>query len=258
MLRARTAAWEDPEKSIGRKSVVIKGKTVWEATGPAAEIFENKLFGIIDQLLQAHKEDLQSGEKISRAVSFHLWMVGREPQTARPTIIFTCKSQTYRTKVIRLLEKHNILVDFPGMALKSMDKMPAQPMGRGYNQHRQQLHGDMHDLEEKTIYLRVGCTNVCGSSIFVEKNHEATLGGILIIHGTYYGLTSLHPRKDKNSSLESLIGEDGKLEFDDDSDTTSTRKRFNIFYIVYSLCALSDTHAYLNRDKIFTLDLSRI
>jgi hypothetical protein len=124
MLRAKPVAWEDPEKSIGRKSTVIKGKTVWEATGPAADIFENKLFGIIDQLLKAHKEELESDEKISRTVSFHLWMVGREPRSARPTIIFTCKSPGYRAKVVRILERNNVLGDFPGMALKTMEKCP--------------------------------------------------------------------------------------------------------------------------------------
>jgi hypothetical protein len=244
MLRARTAAWEDPDKSIGRKSAVIKGKTVWEATGPAAEIFENKLFGIIDKLLQDHKEDLQSGETISRTVSFHMWMVGREPHTARPTIIFTCKSSTYRAKVIRLLEKHNVLADFPGMALKSMDRMPAQPMGRECNQHHQQLRGDIHGLEEKIIYLRAGSTNTCGSSIFVGNNHEATLGGVLLINGTYYGLTSLHLRKDRNSSLESLVGDDGKLAFDDDSDTTSTSKRARIHSASCTIFALSLTLSF--------------
>jgi hypothetical protein len=241
MLRARTAAWEDPDKSIGRKSTVIKGKTVWEATGPAAEIFENKLFGIIDKLLQDHKEDLQSGETISRTVSFHMWMVGKEPQTARPTVIFACKSSAYRTKVIRLLKKQNVLADFPGMALKSMDRMPAQPMGGRQNQHGQHIHGDIYGFEEKIVYLRAGCTNASGSSIFIGKNHEATLGGTLFINGTYYGLTSLHPRKNRNSSLESLVGENGELAFDDDSDTTSTSKKAKLASTSCTAFALSLT-----------------
>jgi hypothetical protein len=229
MLRARTAAWENPEASIGRYITVIGSKKAWEATGPAAEIFENELSGIINRLLQAHKEDLQSGEEIASAVSFHLWIVGRKTHTAKPTIIFTGKSSAYRKRAIQLLEKHNILADFPGMALKSMDKMPAQPMGKGCNQMGQQIHRDVLELEEKIVYVRAGCTKAYGSSIFVGNNHEATLGGTLLINGIYYGLTSLHPRKGRNSSLESLIGVNGKLAFDDDSDTTSTSKRAKIF-----------------------------
>jgi hypothetical protein len=147
-------------------------------------------------------------------------MVGREPKTTTTTIFFTtCKSSAYRAKLVLLFEKHNVLADFPGIALKSMDRTPVQPMDSGCNQLRQQLYGDIHSLEEKIIYWRAGSMNPCGSSIFVGNNHEATLGGILTLNGTYYGL--VHPRKDRNRSLENLVGEDGKFAFDDDSDNTS-------------------------------------
>jgi hypothetical protein len=48
MLGARTAGWEDPEESIGRKITAIGSKTAWEATGPAVEIFENEFSGVIN------------------------------------------------------------------------------------------------------------------------------------------------------------------------------------------------------------------
>ena len=227
MLRVRKVAWEGPEKSIGRKVTTSKGKTIWEATGPAADIFENELFGIIDRLLQAHKEEIQSGEKTSQTISFHLWMVGREARSARPTIIFTCKSPTYRAKVLRLLKQNNILEDFPGMALKSMDRMPAEPMSGRHNR-LQQLDGLAQNPEEVIIYSPAGTINSCGTSIFVGNNHEATLGGILLINGIYYGFTSLHPRNDENCRFESLIGEGGILAFDEDSDSQSTSKNEKI------------------------------
>jgi hypothetical protein len=243
MLRAKPAAWEDPEKSIGRKITVIKGKTIWEATGPASGIFGNKLFQIIDRLLEAHKEELESDEKVSRSVSFHLWMVGREPRSARPTVIFTCKSPGYRAKVIRTLKKSNVLADFPGIVLKSMDRRPAEPMGRNQNQLGSRFDGDSHSTEERIIYIREGNRDVCGTSIRVGTVHEATLGGVLLINGTYYGITSLHLRQDENNSLECLIGEDGELAFDEDSDIASTSKAKTTHWILDNPGRLSNTAA---------------
>jgi hypothetical protein len=224
MLRAKRTPWEDPEKSIGREVDIIKGKIVWEATGPAVEIFESKLFDIIKQLLDAHKEELESDEKVSRTVSFHLWMVGRETRSARPTIIFTCKNSGYRKKVIRILKRNNLLADFPGMSLKSMETRPAEPMGSSTNPSDSRCDGNPVTPEEKIIYIREGSPGVCGASIRVGSMHEVTLGGSLLINGTYYGITSLHARQYENSRLEGLIEDDGALAFDEDSDAASTSK----------------------------------
>lgn len=222
MLRAKSVAWPEPEKSIGRRSTVIKGKTIWEVTGPAQEIFDSGLSDRIKKLLEDHKEDLQSGEKISRAASFHMWMVGREPQIARPTIIVSCKSSAYRQKVIQLLKRNNILKDYPGMTMNSMDKMPAQPMGNSRCKSPHQTQEDLSSHQENVIYLGAGYANACGNPIIIGNIHEATLGGVLLINGTHYGFTSLHPRKNESRSLESLVGDGRELAFDYDSDATST------------------------------------
>lgn len=225
MLRAKIAAWDDPEKSIGQKTTKVKGKTVWEAKGPAKEIFDEKLSGIIKELLEANKEDLEFGEETSQTASFNLWMVGRKPQSARPTVIVACRSSTYRTNIKRLLEEKSVLADFPGIALKTMERMPAKLMGQEHDSCSEQCRREVPDLEDGVVYLRPGNSNVCGSSILVGNNHEATLGGTLLIDGKYYGFTTLHSHMGRAGSVESLIAPDAELAFDDDSEISSISKK---------------------------------
>ncbi|KAF4629312.1 hypothetical protein G7Y89_g8839 [Cudoniella acicularis] len=173
--------------------------------------------------LSPYSKEFELDEKISTNFSFHLWMVGREPRSARPTVIFTSKSDSYRTKVIRILQANDILAKFPGMSLKSMDRMPAEPMGMKQEPYPSDIESRYSGPCEQQIYLRDGGKNVCGSSIQIGVNHEATLGGVLIINGIYFGFTSLHPRTTEDSSVETFTEDNSSFQFDDDSDVTTTK-----------------------------------
>jgi hypothetical protein len=108
------------------------------------------------------------------------------------------------------------------MSLKSMDRMPAVAMGVAESDTLDADEDSSHD--GGSIFARGGISDVCGTPIFVGSKHESTLGGVLLINGKYYGMTSLHPRIDQVSEVENIFGEDGDLEFDDDSDIASISK----------------------------------
>ncbi|KAH7333286.1 hypothetical protein BKA65DRAFT_42317 [Rhexocercosporidium sp. MPI-PUGE-AT-0058] len=223
MPTAATAAWHDPQLSIGQISAIIKRKTIWEATGPALDKFENQIFQAISKLLETHKDHLEEGEEIARTYSFHLWMVGKDAQSARPTIIFTCKSAKFRTKVIKLIKKHDILGEFPGFTLNSMDRMPAVPMGPQLDAEDNWLP----DMEETvvigaTVYARGIPIDVCGALVSIGDDNETTLGGVILVGDSYYGIIALHPRLDGDSDSDSILCKHGDLRFDDDSDATSS------------------------------------
>ncbi|CZR66085.1 uncharacterized protein PAC_15986 [Phialocephala subalpina] len=232
------AAWPDPELSVGQKCIQIKRKTVWEAKGPALEKFEKEIIKQIKDLLHSHKEHLELGEQISRTVSFHLWMVGREVESAVPTIIFTSRSAKLREKVIKLIKKHDLLDDFPGFALNGMDRRPAVAMGPQLEANDSEnftlADGETTIVGESlvvaavvgaAIHARGQPVDVCGSLVSTGDGYETTLGGIITVGNQYYGFIALHPRTgfsgDRGDS-ESIICRDSDLRFDDDSDASST------------------------------------
>jgi hypothetical protein len=236
-----TAAWPDPELSVGQKCIQIKRKTVWEAKGPALEKFENEISKQINVLLDAHKEHLETGEPISRTYSFHLWMVGKTVEKAVPTIIITSKSAKLREKVTKLIKKHEVLGDFPGFALNSMDRVPATVMGP----QLEETGSENFRLEDgetignenvvgvgAAIYARGQPVDVCGTIVFTEDGNETTLGGVIVIADKdksegeqYYGFIALHPRPGTagdSGDSQSIVCRDTELKFDDDSDIAST------------------------------------
>lgn len=221
MVWPSTVTWANPELSVGRKIIVIKRKTVWEATGPALERFENELSKSIINLLHTHKEQLESKDEFRRTVSFNLWMVGKECTTAVPTVIFTSRSAPLREAVVKLIKEHNILADFLGFKLKSMDRQPAIPMGFDINGSDANL-GEYFSDERSVIYARGSLHDVCGAVVSVGGTYDTTLGGVLVIGGEYYGFIALHGGEDMAEDSESIICREDDLKFDDDeSDITS-------------------------------------
>lgn len=118
------------------------------------------------------------------------------------------------------MKESNILSD-SGIKLKTLERMPAEPMSDGSTT----INGEDNDLglDDGSICIRGESNNFCGRSIFVGRNQQATLGGVFLVKGTYYGFTALHSGVSRDSAIDSLI-ENQELAFDDDSDITSTSK----------------------------------
>ncbi|KAL8992002.1 MAG: hypothetical protein Q9169_007458, partial [Polycauliona sp. 2 TL-2023] len=254
MNTALKTKWENPKASVGKQVAATRSKTIWEASGPALELFEQEIFRTIEEVLEANKEHLDSEEELSHTVSFHLWMIGRKPDSAHPTIVFTSKSPGLRAKVIKVIKKDGLLTIYPGVRLKSMDRMPATALGNA-------LKGDCRSpatsksssslAEAQDCSLRVeslpgsrtlstkstqnfpyGASvalvqahesqQICGTSLLIGGEYEATLGGVVVIDGLFYGFTAMHPHRRR---LDDFAISDRPSEsvviFDRDSDTTS-------------------------------------
>lgn len=48
---------------------------------------------------------------------FEMFMVGKKPASASPTIIFSCDRKYSRQKAMNLVEKKKILADYPGVRI---------------------------------------------------------------------------------------------------------------------------------------------
>ncbi|KAH8598464.1 hypothetical protein B0O99DRAFT_683879 [Bisporella sp. PMI_857] len=96
--------------SIGPKIGVIHGKDCWwEAVGPALDDF-NQLVPDIKTQLESYCEPVSG----SVWVTFSVYMIGKEEQTAAPTIMFFCDESDSRKDAMNAIKKSGILKRYPG------------------------------------------------------------------------------------------------------------------------------------------------
>lgn len=246
--------WDNPQASIGKQVAATRIKTIWEASGPALELFEQRIFHAIEETLNLNKEHLDSEEESSHTISFHLWMVGRKPESAQPTIIFTSKSAALRTKVVKVIKEDRVLAEFPGIALKSMNRMPAIPMGYQSNSafsssgsafprssttneinpfdidmlqtsrtSRSAISGPSSVRDASPLLVEaLASEQVCGTPLLIDGRYEATMGGIVKINDLYFGFTVVHsPLFRVDDFTESIHSGESFVTFDQQSDSTS-------------------------------------
>lgn len=120
----KSLPWPNPQESIGKKCLSLPNIHCWQVTGPALDIME-KLSLPIMALLDKNHELLEQGESKPRAISFNMWMIGSCPSSAVPTIVFSSRSRRQRTYAKSLLKESKLLDDYPGVRIKTLDKVPA-------------------------------------------------------------------------------------------------------------------------------------
>ena len=207
--------WPNPEDSIGKPCSAVGGFQCWQAIGPAQKVLE-ELSLPIAELFEKHLEALEEEEPKPRAISFEMWMIG-PCNCAYPAIIISSRSQRQRTLAKALLKKSQLLAKYPGIKIKTLDKMPA-----------------IHQAGEHTI--RVLTSSVDKPSAYVvNKNHDfcgasisyrperlvsrlATMGGLILVDGVIYGLSAQHVRFDAVQVQEDATDTNDAACFDEDSD----------------------------------------
>lgn len=223
--------WEHPELSVGEKCEYQPiGLTCYEATGTAQQTFLGVTLAIA-KLLEDNKADLERGLPTSFSTGFHLFMVSKNkpllPFTnppsdeflrgqTRPTIVIISKSKKYRKRALFLLRGHELIKGLPGFELAGFDRHPAVPMAASFPL------ASNHDLDGNIFAAAENGRILPGSSLFFPTTGKfATLGGIVDINGTHYGMTayhaSIHDHRIKNESNHA----NEELSSDDDNDDCS-------------------------------------
>ena len=219
----KTSTWPNPEQSIGKECLSIGALRCWLPIGPALAAFE-VLSKDLKDLLDKHKDALKQGEPKPRAISFNMWMTGSEPESSSPTIVFSSKSPRQRAFAKALLKDSKLLDQYPGVRIKTLDRMPAiyqagsqEPDTIGTT--RGSTEDVPNDGSEEAIYMFDDSRGSCGALIAFGRLRLATMGGILLINGTYYGISAQHSRYESLEYPEDATNEGNSLCFDDDSDT---------------------------------------
>ena len=113
----------NPRESVGRKLSSIKnGKyTVWEATGPARDVYRT-----LAPQIKGYLENVSL--PVSEDVIWSIYMIGRSEQTAAPTVLFCCRNTSARRRIRSTIAESSIMDRFPGFGLGDMPRPPDQQM----------------------------------------------------------------------------------------------------------------------------------
>jgi hypothetical protein len=147
---------------------------VWEAVSKT-----------IIELLEDQHEHLSAGDS---SLGVGIFMIGRKPTSANPTVLFSCENKPPRQKAMEIVQKRGILAPYPGVLTAESSRVP-QLLARGNDADAPSY--------EPTIY-RNGPLVSCGTGFVVRAIdggswRKAAIGGTVCIENEYYGLTTAHP-----------------------------------------------------------------
>ena len=208
MFENKNSTWPDPEQSIGKECLSICGMRCWLPIGPALAAFE-VLSKDLQDLLDKHKDALKQGEPKPRAISFNMWMTGSKPETSSPTIVFSSRSPRQRAFANALLKDSKLLDQYPGVRIKTWDRMPAiyqagsqDPESIGIT--RGSTDNIPNDGSEEAIYMFDDSRGSCSALIAFGSLRLAPMGGIILINGTYYGISAQHSRYERSRRMRPM------------------------------------------------------
>lgn len=209
--------WLNPEDSIGRYIGKAKWDHIWEAIGPARDVFITVAPKIKDYLESAV-------EPISSRVTWSMYMIGKSASQASPSIIFCCDVLQHRREVRNTIKDSGILNGYPGIKTGHLPRPPdfdqLVPLGAG---------GQPSYTRGDILALTSPAKSACGSQLFVVVNGSnsvppapvATIGGVIRLGDDFHYTTAAHalePAPDPTTPDETMLADEG---YDTDDDTLS-------------------------------------
>ena len=220
MLGKKKVGWPEPEKSIGKLcSMKSRNGLVWEAVGPAKLAYD-QISKQIGDLLLSRSEYLDEGEEYPSTICYGLWMIGRDPAHATPTIVIGCESQSVRTKAEEIIKIEGILVPFPGIAVK---KSPCVPRLLAPGRSGMGI-GTVFASDQ--AFRSYGIPAITGSSGTPSLEGRTTVGGLVCVGPQQYGLTVSHAFCSKNQ--DQLVTHQDFPVLDFDSDDNDTEEEYTV------------------------------
>ncbi|KAK5547608.1 hypothetical protein LTR23_002361 [Exophiala sp. CCFEE 6169] len=108
--RQQHTSWPDSAESTGEFLKVVHNVKYWEAKGPARDAFK-----ILSPDIANHLEQYLDSLPRSSWVTFSVYMVGDDPETTQPVVMFICDQTGQCREAQKLIDESRLLEDFPGM-----------------------------------------------------------------------------------------------------------------------------------------------
>lgn len=227
--------WPSPEASVGQPcTLMIEGTQCWEAVGPAADAMK-ALYPHIKELLENNQELLEQGEDKPRGLGFNMWMEGKRPAASHPLVVFSSKSRRQRLQAKQLLKQSQLLDKYPGIKIKTLNKMPAIYRA-GAAAAMQSEYMSIADH----VYVSQGYRPACGAPIWLGSypSELVTFGGCININDESYGLTAQHALFGIREDICLDSGKDEILSFDESSDVEDTEDVEDVDITSKGICLL--------------------
>lgn len=202
--------WPDPGISIGLRCQSLDPLGRYKCWNLREKSPAHHVWKIVSKEITALLDD-QFEHLDTRGSEFmvEMFMIGKKPAKASPTILFSCESKSARQRAMELVQKKSLLGDHPGVRMAHCSRLP-RPLAL-----IDKLES-LHLLEGIYAHEPLG---VCTLSILViDKDYalprRATIGGFFSINNAYYGLTTAHAfREIEQKAPEQKVAVDIDLEF---------------------------------------------
>lgn len=212
-LLANEPSWANPEESIGEFITMIDSrKRCWKAKGRAREVFET-----LAKDIKTHSDKCLDSIPGSDWVTWSIYMIGKNPQTAAPVVMFFCEERRSRRMVQDSVKQSEILKKYPGIKTGNAAFPPDLDQLEQLASDTKSLINNFNiSLSQNKLIVKFYHGNSTSTRI-------ATAGGIVHGNGDFYVFTAGHLfYKTSTSRLQrepKLI--DVEWEIDSDSDNES-------------------------------------
>jgi peptide-N4-(N-acetyl-beta-glucosaminyl)asparagine amidase len=187
ILTRKRPKWLDPLRSVGDLCGEKQGRLCWKAKGPALEAFA-KLCPLILENLNSYKDEVEGSDW----VTFTVYMIGKTPITASPSIMFACPKKEPRKAAMERVRKSGIVE--VGINIGHWDYPPDIPFPKqlslteseGVTESRK--HSSI--LLTKPMGMPVSVQRLPGDSLYSQKS---TIGAIILGGNQSFYLTAAHP-----------------------------------------------------------------
>lgn len=230
-LRGVKHSWPRPEESVGRFISFVGSMSCWEAIGPAREAFYT-IGSEIKRHLDAHNEPAPTW------ITWSIYMIGDQPKSASPAIIFCSENESYRKSIRDTVKESRILDAHPGITLKHLPRAPdythlvqlaSQPLNI-------QLENPP-SLQNQNVPPLVFSTTpdpAIGDALFIQTSSDAstirraTAGGTILFGYSTCLMTAAHAFSEQLSRPSDDDRENEELLFSDsDEDLSATSRASN-------------------------------
>jgi hypothetical protein len=217
--------WPQPELSIGTElEAPDRSHRCWDIKGPVLEL-ATSMYREVKRELDLRSDYLTAGEPIICHVVFGMYMIGRRKEEANPTLLFSCSREQPRKRAKEVVKESGILRDHPAVRLAHSKRLPQSRMPfRILVGHMKGVSAGAIDAFGE-VYCISPVDRTCGVPVFMRRKdgsfRKATIGGIVQLGDTYYGLTVAHSFVDDGFEINDASDDgssDMECSFDSDDD----------------------------------------
>ena len=190
-------------ESFAKQLSDLGGYCRWALAGSALITWEGEdpkdgLRRRIDELVDEHEGEIYRGRSVRcDATTRHCWMLGSNKAYARPTVVISLSDEDILKRTMRVISRSKTLKS-KGFGLKGCPNCDLELLTVDSTARL------IHRVDESAQGLPI---SLCGAEIEVKDPvRSATLGGVIILDGTYYGVTVAHAFTESHQASKEKLG----------------------------------------------------